>query len=250
MPTKSSLFLHEEVMLLALHDDKGTISSDNYPYAIGGAVLADLLLAGRLRVDDERKKKFIGLQAAKPLGDPIVDECLTKVADAKRRATVQTWVGRFAGLRDLKHRVARGLCKRGILEADEDKVLGIFTRKIYPEINPMPERELIERLSKAIFTDAQDLEPRTVVLVSLASGADLLRFVFDRKELKARKARIEQLVNGELTGESDQRGDRSDAGRSDGCRDHAYDLHDRNQHLVAIAAEIVRPRQRYFHCRR
>ena len=145
MPKKRSLFLHEEIMLLALHDDKGTISSENYPYAIGGAVLADLLLSGRLRVDEERRKKFIGLRSDRPLGDPIVDECLAKVAEAKRRATVQTWVSRFAGLSELKHRVAKGLCKRGILRADEDKVLWIFTRKIYPEINPVPERELIQR---------------------------------------------------------------------------------------------------------
>ena len=59
MAKKSSLLLHEEIMLLALHDDKGTIASENYPYAIGGAVMADLLLSGRLRVDEERKKKFI-----------------------------------------------------------------------------------------------------------------------------------------------------------------------------------------------
>jgi len=202
MPKKDSLFLHEKIMLLALHDDKGTISSENYPYAIGGAVLADLLLAGRLRVDEEGRKKFVGLRIAKPLGDPIVDECLAKVAEAKRRATVQTWVTRFAGLRNLKHRVAQGLCKRGILQADEDKVLWIFTRKIYPEINPVPENELIDRLREAIFTETKELDPHTVVLVSLANGANLLRLVFDRRELKARKTRIEQLANGELTGKA------------------------------------------------
>ncbi len=41
-----------------------------------------------------------------------------------------------------------------------------------------------------------------VVLLSLASSADLLRHVFDKKELKARQARIEQVVNGELTGKA------------------------------------------------
>ena len=139
MPKNRSLFLHEEIMLLALHDDKGTVSSGNYPYAIGGAVLADLLLSGRLRVD-EKGKKIVGLRSDRPLGDPVVDECLAKVAEAKRRATVETWVSRFAGLRDLKHQVAQGLCKHGILRADEDKVMWIFTRKIYPEVDPRPER--------------------------------------------------------------------------------------------------------------
>lgn len=202
MQKSHSLFLHEEMMLLALHDVKGTVTSENYPYAIGGAVLAELLLAGRLRIDEERKKKFVGLRSDKPIGDPVIDECLEKVATAKRRATVQTWVSKFAGVKDLKHRVARGLCKRGILRADEDKILWIFSRKIYPEVNPGPERELIQRLTTAIFTETRDLDPHTVVLVSLANGASLLRLVFDRKKLKQRKSRIEQLVNGDVAGKA------------------------------------------------
>jgi hypothetical protein len=40
------------------------------------------------------------------------------------------------------------------------------------------------------------------VLVSLASGADLLRQPFGRKELKPRKKRIEQIANGDMTGKA------------------------------------------------
>ncbi len=80
----------------------------------------------------------------------------------------------------------------------------IFTRKIYPEVNPEPERRLIERLKHAIFTDATDVDARTVVLVSLANSAGLLKVVFDKKKLKSRKARIEQIVNGEITGKAAQ----------------------------------------------
>lgn len=202
MPTKNPLFLHEELMLLALHDEKGTISSANYPYAISGAVMAELLLSGHLRIDEEGKKKFVGVRSDKSVGDPVIDECLSMVAQAGRRATVQKWVERFATLKNLKHRVAEGLCKRGILKADEDKILWIFTRKIYPEVNAIPEQDLIDRLKKAIFTEANDLDPRTIVLVSLARGTDMLKLVFDRKDLKARKDRIEGLVSGELTGKA------------------------------------------------
>jgi hypothetical protein len=78
----------------------------------------------------------------------------------------------------------------------------LFTRKIYPEINPEPERKLIERLRQAIFTDSRDIEPRTVVLVSLANSTGLLKIVFDKKKLKGRKARIEEIINGEITGKA------------------------------------------------
>lgn len=198
------LYLHEEIMLLTLRDKEGTIASGtNYQYAIGGGVLAELLLRNRVTVDEEKKKKkFLRLMDSTPFGDPVIDECLQKVITAKKRAQLQAWVSRFAGIKNAKHRVAEKLCRRGILRAEEDKVLMIFSRKIYPEIDPEPEREIIDRLSDAIFTDTQDVDPRTVVLLSLAKSADILKVNFDKKKLKTRKKRIEQVVNGETTGKA------------------------------------------------
>jgi len=200
---QNTLFLHEEILLLALWDEEGTIASGTmYQYAIGAALLAELLLSKRIEVEQSDKRKLVNLVSPSPLGEPLIDQCLEKVISAKRRAVLQTWVSRFAGVKNLKHRVARQLCRRGILRADEDKVLLIFTRKIYPEVNPEPEKELIERLRRAIFTDTRVIAPRTVVLLSLANSTGLLKVVFDKKKLKGRKARIKQIVNGEITGKA------------------------------------------------
>jgi len=197
----NTLYLHEEIMLLALRDREGTIEFGSmYQFAIGGAILAELLLTKRIAIDESRKKKLVTPVPTKTPGDPVIDECYAKVKNAKRRATLETWVSRFANLRDLKHRVAKQLCRRGILRADEDKVLLIFTRKIYPEADPEPERAIIQRLRTAIFTDTTDLDARTVILLSLAKSADLLKFHFGKKELKVRKKRIEQIINGEVAG--------------------------------------------------
>jgi len=190
-------------MLLALRDEEGTIASGTmYQYAIGAAVLAELLLNKRIAVGEPRKKKLVDLMSPKPLGEPLIDQCFERISNAKRRASLQSWVSRFAGVKNLKHRVALQLCERGILRATEDKILLIFTRKIYPEVNPEPERKLIERLRQAIFTDSRDVDPRTVVLVSLANSTGLLKVVFDKKELKGRKARIKEISDGEITGKA------------------------------------------------
>jgi hypothetical protein len=205
MTTQNNLFLHEEIMLLALRDEKGTIVPGTmFEYAIGAAVLAELLLNQRIAVDQSSRRKLVDVVSSTPLGDPLLDQCLEKITTAKRRAALQTWVSRFIAVKNLKHLIAQRLCRRGILRADEDKVLLIFTRKIYPEVNPEPERKLIERLRQAIFTDAPDIDSRTVVLVSLANSATLLNVVFDKKMLKTRKARIKQIVNGEITGKAAQ----------------------------------------------
>ena len=203
MTIQTNLFLHEEIMLLALRDEEGTIASGTmYQYAIGAAVLAELLLNKRIAVGESRKKKLVNLISSQSFGEPLIDQCLEKISNAKRRASLQSWVSRFAGVKNLKHRVALQLCQRGILRATEDKILLIFTRKIYPEVNPEPERKLIERLRQAIFTDSRDVDPRTVVLVSLANSTGLLKVVFDKKELKGRKARIKEISDGEITGKA------------------------------------------------
>lgn len=195
------LFLYEEIMLLALRDEQGTIATGFVEQVVAGAILAELLLDNRITVD-ETKKQLVRLRRAKPTGDPVIDECLEKISTAKRQGSLSKWVQQLAGIKNLKHKVAQQLCKRGILRADEDKILFLFNRRIYPEINPAPEKKIIERMRKAIFTDHHQVDARTVVLISLANGSDLLRYTFGRKELKPCKTRIEKITNGDLTGKA------------------------------------------------
>ncbi len=204
MAMGNELHLYEEIMLLALRDEEGTVASGAmYSYAVGGAILAELLLEQRLCIEEPRKrKKLVTLVSDAPTGDGLIDECLTKIANAGRRKRPDDWVSRFANTRQLKHRVAAQLCQRGILRVDEDKVLLIFTRTIYPEINPEPERRIIARLQQAIFADTEDIDPRTIVLVSLANATNILPIVFGKRDLKARKEHIKRIVNGEVTGKA------------------------------------------------
>ena len=197
------LFLHEQILLLALCDEKGTIDMGvEIQYPLAGAIAAELLLNHKIKVDESGRRKLVNLVDPAPIGDPILDECLGKVRKAKRRASLQTWVQRFSSVKKLKQRLALQLCNRGILKADEATILHIFKRKIYPEINHEPEQKFIEQMREAIFTDRSDIDPKIIVLISLAQSADLLKMAFDKKELKQRKARIKQLINGEITGKA------------------------------------------------
>jgi hypothetical protein len=203
MVTRDRLFLHEEILLLALRDAKGTVvSGTTYTFGMGGAILAELLLEERIRVVQPKKTPLAELQRSAKMGDPVIDECLQKVRDARKRASLQTWVSRFSNVKNLRHRVAARLCARGILRADTDKILGIFTRKIYPEIDPGPEKRIVGRLHRAIFENGREVDPRTVTLVSLAHHTGLLKATFDKKKLKGRKERLEKIMNGDLTGKA------------------------------------------------
>jgi len=195
------LYLHEEFMLLALREETGTEAvSESIEYPLAAAILSELLLQKRIELDRVKKKKqIVNLIDSTLFREPILDEALEKIKTAKKPADLNSWVERLAELKKLKHRTALQLCHRGILRADEDKILKIFTRKIYPEMDPRPERDLVERLRRAIFTDSENINPRDTILIALADQVHLLQKKFDNKQLKARKKRIEQIANGSLT---------------------------------------------------
>ncbi len=196
-----NLYLHEEALLLALKDREGTIESGTmYQFALGGSLLSELLLHERIRVESQKRKDFVEIADPTPVGDVLLDECLERIRTSKRRATIETWVSRFSNIGKLKHRIAQQLCLKGILREDEDKILLLFRRKIYPEINPEPERRLIERLREAIFEDNAQMTQNTAILISLAHATSLLKVIFDRKALKSRKKHIERIAAGEMTG--------------------------------------------------
>jgi hypothetical protein len=197
----SNLHLHEEILLLALNDEKGSFHWKTYLPALGGAVAAELLTRRRIEVE-ETKKKLVNLLDDHPFGEPVLDEALEKIKTTKKRASLTNWVLRFSRISKLQHKVAMGLCRRGIIKEDEEQILVLFRRRIYPPVDSRPERAVVERLRRAIFGDTQELDSRTVILISLAKSADLLSIPFEKRQLKERKERINQIVKGQLLGEA------------------------------------------------
>lgn len=188
-------------MLLALRNDRGTVAGGvMYQQAAGGAILAELMLQGRVRTATEGSSVYGVVEDSKPIGDPVLDECLKKMATANRRTKLQTWVQRFASTKQLKHRVAAGLVDRGILREREDPVLLFFSRRVYPEFDPFHEQRIVERVREAIFSDDGTVDPRTTVLIALAHHAGLLKANLDRKRLKTRKKRIDSIIKGDAVG--------------------------------------------------
>ena len=200
MSAKHKLRLYDEVMLLALRDEKGTIETGAwYQQAAGGAVLAELVMEERLKIAPDGKKSVVKVRSRHDVGDELLDEWLDRIAADKVRR-VEHWINKIAGTKDLKGRIARGLARRKILRADEDKVLLLFSRKIYPEMDPEPERELRERLRGAVLSERGEVDARTSVLLALAKGTGLIELVFDKKERKRHERRIEAVIDGDACG--------------------------------------------------
>ena len=197
------LALYEETLLLDLDDHKGTALTGLHRNAMAGAILAELVIMTAISLRDDRHKT-VRVKPNVRTKDPILDEALQLISSAKKPKPASHWVMKIANMDNLHHRVAKGLVAKGVLAEETGKVLMIFNRTVYPEANRNPERELINRLEKAIFTSAPRVDERTLVVIALANATGSLNRIFDRKRLKTRKARIEQIIDGQLVGQATQ----------------------------------------------
>jgi len=192
-----NLKLYEAIVLLALCEEKGTMNGAYVEYATAAALAAELLMLGRIKVDDGNNEK-IAVVNDSPTGDSLLDEALTIILDAKRQYELEYWVEKLAGIKDLKHKVAQALATDGIVASEKEKVLWLFERRVYPEVNPEPEEQLRQEMRNVVLSDGDEIEPRIAIVVALANSAALLPQVFTKQELKDRKQRIKQLEKGEL----------------------------------------------------
>ncbi|MEV8506802.1 GPP34 family phosphoprotein [Actinoplanes sp. NPDC051475] len=159
--------LAEEFALLAYRDD-GSLEIDGtrLDHGLGGALLLELALAERVGVEDG--KVFVRDPA--PLGDPLVDEALARIAaDAKHRRPGR-WVSTFA--KDTRARTLARLVDAGVLSREKDKVLFVFDRTRYRAphgVEPVPETEARQRLTAAV-SGTGPVEPRTAALCALVGA--------------------------------------------------------------------------------
>ena len=191
-----ALRLHHELLLLALHDEKGTLAfARMIEIGLAGGLLGELLLEGRaeLRPEGRKGRPLVTVVSRATFGDPVLDEGLRRLAEAKRRANPQATVASLARIKGLRARTATALCRRGILRETEDRVLLLFKRRTYPTVDPGPERVLIDRVREAIEDPGAEVDPRTALLVQLARSTGALRAIYSNKEIRSRKARLEEL---------------------------------------------------------
>lgn len=156
----------EDLLLLLLHDEKGTFTEMVDPKtALGGAVLIELAITGA--VDVEEKTSVWKFAKVKPQGDthpedPVLTAGLATVAEKER--TAQDLVGKLG--KGLKEQLADRLVERGILERREGKVLGLFPRTTWPAADTTHE-ESVRRSLTASLVEGAEPDERTGSLIAL-----------------------------------------------------------------------------------
>jgi hypothetical protein len=192
--------LAEDLLLLALDDEKGTVSWEHataLPYGLGGALLMDLVSAERVALVDGK----VALVDESPMADDVLDAALRSLADDHRLRDARHWVEKLGRKRGLKQQLARRLVERGILRESEHTLLRVFHDTRFPASDPGPEAALGGRLRDVVMGGAE-ADDRTLVLLSLLHACDLAGGLFPSAERKQAKRRVAALVQGEQLGKT------------------------------------------------
>ena len=197
------LSLAEELLLLALDDEKGTIpgsAQQALAYGLPAAGLVDLLLAGRLVMGE---KKRVTVAEATPTGDDILDEMLAQIERSKRAKGIGDWVKGFGngGIKKLRERLENRLVESGVLRVEEGRFLRLFHWHHYPTVDGAPEAKAREKLRRVLI-GGDDPDARTAILISLARTCKLLDPLFQKEERKRVDQRAKEIGKGEFMGEA------------------------------------------------
>lgn len=192
--------LAEELLLLALDDEKGSVSWQHtiaLPYGLGGALLMDLVLRERIDSVDTQ----IVLIDASPTGDESLDRALDTIRGASKPHDAKHWVTKLGRQADLKEHLARRLVARGILHEEEQTFLWVVRSPRFPTGNPGPEASLRGRIRAVVLTGATP-DPHTLLLCSLINACNLTGSVFSPAERTSARKRITELVAGDQFGQA------------------------------------------------
>jgi Golgi phosphoprotein 3 (GPP34) len=186
-----TLRLADELLLL-VYDDAGSMqaSAQVVDYGLAGALLMELMLAERLAVPDKR----LVVTDPSPVGDPLADQALARIAADRRGRKPKDWVGPLSG--GLRERVLDRLVDAGLLRREEDRVLWVFPRTRFPSASgaePLPEGEARRRLLAAVDASGP-VDERTAALCALVRAVGIERIAVPDRPRREVRDRFQEIV--------------------------------------------------------
>jgi len=217
------LTLPEELILLALDEEKGTVGSSSttrttITYGLTTAIIMELVLAGRVSVE-RPERKFLVLRpphgkivVTDPTltGDEILDDALMRIQKLGKVKGPFYWIdklGKVTVARDAPQidwsgkgsRFLERLTMQGLIYRKEHKTLGVFESPRFHCLDVETRQQLKDRLDRSLFTEPAS-ERRQVMLIGLARACHLLDSLYPdykrRREALSRAREIQKTDDG------------------------------------------------------
>lgn len=134
-----------------------------------------------------------------PTGDPVLDERLALLAD-KAGQKPKNLMGKLS--KKLRDQLLQRLAERGVLEADQGKVLGLFPVTRWPTKDAQHEAQVRAALENVLKLGTQPDE-RTASLVALLNALNVVpKVVTDAVDKRALKRRAKEISESDWAAEA------------------------------------------------
>jgi len=191
------LTLYEELFLVTIHEDKGTLmpsKADALRFGQAGAILAELALLKKIGLKDNQRLELID---PAPTGDALLDKALQTLSAAQKEHKYGYWIDVLSQKPEKIHRrLANRLVEKGLVTQEDDRLLWVIPYASSPDPNASAKVGMKNRIRALVLASAQ-AELREIALLSLVKACDFLDLVFVRDECKLASRRIHELVVGE-----------------------------------------------------
>ncbi|EGD40466.1 hypothetical protein NBCG_05208 [Nocardioidaceae bacterium Broad-1] len=190
------MLIAEDLLLLVLDDEKGTLASSWVQQALGGAILTELVMTGSARVMPSSgltPAKAVAVPGHRP-DEPVLAAAYDSLA-ARPLAAKNAVTDLGKGLHEA---LAARLCDRNILKRRDEKILGIFPRTTWPAADSTHENAVRGQLV-AVLVQGATPDARTGQLIALLSSIDLAHKVVDTRTVGAGavKKRAKEIARGD-----------------------------------------------------
>ena len=186
------LTLSEELMLIALNDEKGHLVNmgANMQFGLAGAILMELAEMKKIDV----REKTVHLTQPGPVSDSILNEAIGLFRQSSKPRKLNYWIMKFGNRANKwKKMILKSLVHKHILVEKEKRFLGIIPYKRYPMVNPTYENEVKNRIRKITLQDSVASEEE-LMLIGLVHVCDLSTEIFKEKsERKIAKKKMKEL---------------------------------------------------------
>ena len=196
-----SLTLVEEILLLLLDDEKGTlppVPQLTLHFVLAGGILMELAINNRIDCDVDT----LEIISNDPSGDPILDQYLEKICNEPEQKDVKFWINAIAddgaAIVDLGF---KRLVERGVLGESEKRFLWVMKTRSYPMIDGTVEREVKLRIMNILYSD-EIPDQRDVVIFCLMDACDMFRTLLGPVELSRMRPRITTVSKLDLIGQA------------------------------------------------
>jgi golgi phosphoprotein 3 len=188
--------LFEEILLLTVHNEKGTFigwTVDRMKPALIGAVLAELALMGKIETSQNNRLHLVD---DNPVDDDLLNEALEQLKDSDKERKFGFWVDNLSQKPEkLRKQVIERLIEKGVVAQEDDRLQWVVPSPLAPGANASAKYLISQRL-RGIILAQEIFEKRDIVLLSLLRACNLLELTFLKDERRLASSRINELVVG------------------------------------------------------